>query len=281
MEWQNKIMWKFAFVLALPLAAQEVKIEKNIVYIGDGRQELMDVYQPAARSAKGYPAILVIHGGGWVGGKRDAQREQQMGDVFAKAGFVAASIDYKLSVGETPSWPQNLYDCKTAVRFLRKNAARFNINPAHIGVIGGSAGGHLSMMVAYTGGNPKLDPPGPYGEYSTKVRAVVDLYGVPLMDERHTGKNMLKGLANAETYRVASPATYVTAGSPPLLMMHGTADKTVPIAWSDEFETVLKERKANYIYKRVEGAPHTFLINSKYGDFRVLITGFFHQHLGQ
>ena len=83
---------------------------------------------------------MLIHGGGWVGGKRDAQREQQMGDVFAKAGFVAASIDYMLTAGETPSWPQNLYDCKTAVRFLRKNAARFSINPERIGDIGGSAG---------------------------------------------------------------------------------------------------------------------------------------------
>lgn len=274
-------MWKLPFILLLPLAAEEVKIEKYIAYLGEGRQELMDLYRPAARSAKGYPAILIIHGGGWVGGKRDAQREQQMGDVFAKAGFVAASIDYKLTVGETPSWPQNLHDCKTAVRFLRKNAARFNIDPERIGVIGGSAGGHLSMMVAYTGGNPKLDPPGPYSEYSTKVQAVVNLYGVPQMDERHTGKNMLKGLASAETYRDASPATYVTADSAPLLMMHGTADKTVPIAWSDEFETVLKARKANYIYRRVEGAPHTFLIDSKYGDFRELITGFFRQHLSQ
>ncbi len=275
----NRAMWKLAIALALPLAAQEVSIEKNVAYLGEGRQELMDVYRPAVERKGGYPAILVIHGGGWVGGKRDAAREQQMGDVFAKAGFVAASIDYMLSVGDKPSWPQNLYDCKTAVRFLRKNAARYNVNPERIGVIGGSAGGHLSMMVAFTGGNAKLDPPGPYGDLSTKVQAVVDLYGVPLMDEKHTGKNMLKGLASAETYRAASPMTYVTAESAPLLMMHGTADKTVPIAWSDEFEQVLKERKANYIYKRVEGAPHTFLINSKYGDFRELIVEFFRQHL--
>jgi acetyl esterase/lipase len=221
----------------------------------------------------------VIHGGGWVGGKRDADRERQMGDVFAKAGFVAASIDYQLSEGDKPSWPQNLYDCKTAVRYLRKNAAKYGINPNRMGVIGGSAGGHLAMMVAYTGGNSQLDPPGPYGEYSTKVQAVVNLYGVPLMDANHTGKNMLMNLANDETYRAASPATYVTRSSPPMLMMHGTADKTVPIAWSDEFEQILRQRGASYTYKRIEGAPHTFLINSKYGDFRELITGFFREHL--
>jgi acetyl esterase/lipase len=184
-----------------------------------------------------------------------------------------------LSEGDKPSWPRNLHDCKTAVRFLRKNAAKFGVNPQRMGVIGGSAGGHLSMMVAYTGGNLELDPPGPYAEYSTAVQAVVNLYGVPLMDAGHTGKNMLKHLANEATYRAASPVTYVNRDSPPTLMLHGTADKTVPIAWSDEFAQTLEQRGARFIYRRIEGAPHTFLIQSRYGDFRDLITGFFREHL--
>src|SRR4051812_29499396 len=111
-------MWKLFLAFVMPLAAQDVLIEKSVAYLGEGRKELMDIYRPAAAKPGGYPAILVIHGGGWVGGKRDAAREQQMGDVFAKAGFVAASIDYLLSEGDRPSWPQNLYDCKTAVRYL-------------------------------------------------------------------------------------------------------------------------------------------------------------------
>jgi acetyl esterase/lipase len=272
-------MWKLALTLALPLAAQEAAIEKGIPYLGEGRAELMDVYRPATPNPGGSPAILIIHGGGWVGGKRDQAREQQMGDVFAKAGFVAASIDYTLSEGDKPSWPRNLRDCKTAVRFLRKNAARFGVNPRRMGVIGGSAGGHLSLLVAYTGDHPQLDPPGPYAEYSTAVQAVVDLYGVPLMDAAHTGKNMLKHLASDETYRAASPVTYVRRDSPPTLILHGAADKTVPIAWSDEFAQVLEQRGTRFLYRRIEGAPHTFLLQSRYGDFRDLVTGFFREHL--
>lgn len=272
-------MWRLALALALPLAAQEVTVEKGIPYLGPGRNELMDIYRPAVAKPEGSPAILVIHGGGWVGGKRDQAREQQMGDVFAKAGFVAASIDYTLSEANTPSWPRNLHDCKTAVRFLRMNASRYGVNPQRIGVIGGSAGGHLSMLVAYTGDNPDLDPPGPYAKYSTAVQAVVNLYGVPLMDARHTGANMLKHLASDATYRAASPVTYVNRNSPPTLILHGTADKTVPIAWSDEFAQVLEQRGARFIYRRIEGAPHTFLIQSKFGDFRELIAGFFREHL--
>src|SRR4051794_33083997 len=105
----NANMWKTVLcaVLSIPFAllAQEVQIEKNIAYLGGSRKELMDIYRPGTAKSGGYPAILIIHGGGWVGGKRDAAREQQMGDVFAKAGFVAASIDYQLTEGEKPSWP--------------------------------------------------------------------------------------------------------------------------------------------------------------------------------
>lgn len=258
-----------------------VRVEKDVPYLGGDRQEKMDLYLPGSSGKETFPAILVIHGGGWTGGSRAANREQQMGEVFAKAGFVAASIDYQLATTTKPSWPQCLYDCKTAVRFLKKNAARYRINPERIGVIGGSAGGHLALMVAYTGGNPKLDPPGPDGDVSTRVQAVVDLYGIPDV-ARFSGSRSFIGdrETRAAEYRAASPVTYATKDSVPLLMMHGTADKTVPVEFSDEFEKILKERGANYRYLRVEGAPHTFLINSKYGDFRPTIVGFFREHLG-
>src|SRR5437763_1668356 len=83
------------------------------------------------------------------GGQRDAARELGIGTTLAENGYVGLSIDYLLSNdGHRVTWPQNLHDCKTAVRWLRKNADRLRVDPDHIGVIGGSAGGHLSAMVA-------------------------------------------------------------------------------------------------------------------------------------
>jgi acetyl esterase/lipase len=276
-----------AALTATPVGAQEpvpldlfaeVQVDKDVAYLGEGRAEKMDLYRPVgAAPERRFPAVLIIHGGGWTGGSKSANRERQMGEVFAKAGFVAASIDYLLATPDKPSWPVNLHDCKTAVRFLRANAAKYQIDPERIATIGGSAGGHLAMMVAFTGG--KLDPAGPYAEHSTAVKAVVNLYGVPDLTVR-AARFLGDGENDPEVRKLASPVTYVSKTSVPVLTLHGTADATVPISMSEDLVKVLQERGATHQYVRVEGAPHTFLINSKHGDFRSLIVGFFRQHLG-
>jgi acetyl esterase/lipase len=259
-----------------------VNIEQNLDYLGPDRKEKMDLYLPAGgKDGQKFPAILCIHGGGWVGGAKDAAREKQMGDTFAKAGFVTASINYQLGTADKPAWPQCLWDCKTAVRFLRANADKYHIDETKIGVIGGSAGGHLSMMVAFTGDHPELDPPAgsPYANFSCKAGAVVDLYGVPDVKDR-IAKGLLGENPDEKAATAASPITYVAKDRAPLFILHGTADKTVPIEWSEKLASLCEDRGAKYLYLRVDGAPHTFLIESKHGDFRSRIVGFFRKQLG-
>src|SRR5262249_57084433 len=89
-----------------------------------------------------YPGIVIIHGGGWTGGTKRGAREQNIGTNLAKNGYVCISIDYLLASQDKPTWPQNLHDCKTAVRWLRANAENYRVDPDHIGVIGGSPGRH-------------------------------------------------------------------------------------------------------------------------------------------
>lgn len=98
---------------------------------------------------------------------------------MAQHGYVCLSINNVLSkVGATEMlWPQNLHDCKTAVRWLRKHAETLQVDPDHIGTIGGSAGGHLATMVALTGKRDGLDPKEPYGEFSCQVQVAVNLCG--------------------------------------------------------------------------------------------------------
>src|SRR5262245_32236662 len=155
-----------------------VRIEGDVEYLEPGRTEKADLYLPAS-VIKGQrrPAVLIIHGGGWTGGDKAAAREFNIGTNLVLHGYVGMSIDYVLSTQGKVTWPQNLYDCKTAVRWLRKNAERLQIDPDHIGVIGGSAGGHLAAMVGLTGPADGLDPKGPYGEFSCRVQCAVDLYG--------------------------------------------------------------------------------------------------------
>src|SRR3954471_7200518 len=125
----------------LPPAPPGVVIEENVAYLAPGRTETADLYLPAKREGgMRSPAVVIIHGGGFIGGDKAAPREFNIGTNLALHGYVAMSIDYVLASKDHPTWPQNLQDCMTAVRWLRKNADRLQIDADHIGTIGGSAG---------------------------------------------------------------------------------------------------------------------------------------------
>ena len=143
---------------AAPAADADVRVTKDVAFLAAGRAEKLDVYQPAARAdGRLHPALVWIHGGGWTGGTKNEARADNICRAAAMAGYVAVSIDYRLGDG---AWPTNLFDCKNAVRFLRANAARYSVDPSRIGVAGGSAGGHLALMVALTAGTEGLEPAG-------------------------------------------------------------------------------------------------------------------------
>jgi len=266
--------------LRLPAATQTtVRVEKDVEYLEPGRAEKCDLYLPApATNGKRFPAVVIIHGGGFTGGDKGAKREQNIGTTLALNGYVGMSINYVLAAPGKPAWPQNLYDCKTAVRWLRQNGARLNVDPERIGTIGGSAGGHLASMLALTGPDAKLDPKGPYGEYSTRVRCAVDLYGPAELVRDHS---MFPGTyaEKPELYRQASPVTHATRDDPPMLLLHGTADTTVPVAQSQQLAAALKKAGIQHELIIVEGAPHSFHLEPKQRDLRPTVLGFFDRYL--
>lgn len=265
----------------LPAMPEGVRFEPDIEYLETGRSERADLYLPAGLPAGGRaPAVVIIHGGGWTGGDKRAAREINIGTNLALRGYVGMSINYLLAAGGNPTWPTNLHDCKTAVRWLRKNAGWLRVDPDRIGVIGGSAGGHLAAMLAVTGPDDGLDPTEPYGEYSCRVQCAVDLYGPADLLRRGDTKMLGKTRAEApELYRAASPTTYADASDPPILILHGTVDKTVDLEQSELLAEALKRAGARHELVIVEGAPHTFHLEPKQRDLRPLVLGFFDAHL--
>lgn len=264
-----------------PKFPTDIRVETGVSFLGDARKEQADLYFPAkmAKDAR-LPAVLIIHGGGWVGGKRDAAREINVGSTLARNGYIGMSIDYKLSLGGQPIWPTNLWDCKTAVRWLRANAARLQVDPDRIGVLGGSAGGHLAAMVALTTPSDGLDPANPYGEISCRVKCCVDLYGISDVAAHHDAAMLGKTAAEApELYRQASPLTYVRSNSPPVLILHGTADKTVKLEQSEMLDRALARAGAAHELILVAGAPHSFDLQPAQRDLRPVVLGFFDRHL--
>ncbi len=249
-----------------PFDQNAVRIEKNIPYAAtkDPRQAL-DVYLPKApKSDKPLPVVVNIHGGAFkMGDKNMGVRE--IAALVASGDYAAVSINYRLS-GQA-IWPAQIHDCKAAIRWVRANAQKYNFDPENIGVIGGSAGGHLVAMLGTSGGVAALEgDAGPYKGTSSKVKCVVDQFGPSDLlamggshDSPESPESQLIGGAlqeNKDAARAASPVTYVTRDDPPFLILHGTADPAVPFNQSERLSRTLKEAGVDCLFVPVTGAGH-------------------------
>jgi len=219
------------------------------------RKEKLDVYIPSGEWKNNRPAVLFIHGGGFKTGDKAEYRSASVSADLARAGYVAVSCNYVLSSKDKPGvWPQNIADCREAVRWMRKNASDLGIDPQRIAVAGGSAGGYLALMVGLTDEKPELGGDAK-ATISSKVSAVIDMYGVTSSGKH--GKEMLANLGT-DADKIFSPMTYVTSKSVPVLILHGTADKTVDIKESKNLEEALIKNKVDYNFVEIEEAEHTF-----------------------
>lgn len=262
--------------LMLSASAGEVKRVDDVPYLEPGRTETLDLYLPA-KSSSPRPAVLWIHGGGWQGGTKRDNREVAVSQALAEEGYVVASIDYALASMERHTWPLALLDCKNGVRFLRANAKKYNIDPKRIAVMGGSAGGHLALMVAFTHGDPALSPQAPHPGIDDSVGAVANFYGITNLLTRqrvtpegvptgkpHPGSNLkftgLKLPEGEAVWRAASPVTHVKAGLPPVFITHGKRDATVDYLQATELAATLQKAGVPHELLLLEEAGHTYTL---------------------
>jgi acetyl esterase/lipase len=231
-------------------------------FLEKNQNEKCDVYIPSGEWKNNRPAVLFIHGGGFKGGDKAEFRSASVCADLARAGYVAVSCNYTLSTKEKPgAWPQNIADCRDAVRWMRKNATDLGINPQRIAVAGGSAGGYLALMVGLTDEKPELGGD-PKAAISSKVSAIIDMYGVT--GSGKYAKDMLVNFG-ADTDKVFSPLSYVTSKSVPVLILHGNADKMVDIKQSKNLEELLIKNKVDYGFVEIEEGEHTFDLQGRVG----------------
>ncbi len=268
----------------VPVYPKTVQVQVDVPYLGANRKEKADIYSPLDHAkAKPLPGLIVIHGGGFNDGDKARGRELNISENLALKGYVCMSINYKLR--RTPgqvTWPQSLYDAKAAVRYLRKEAAGLGVDPEKIGVIGCSAGCNLAMMLATTGPADGFDavPGEPYQDVSARVACAIGFYGAVDLMNYHDMKMFAKTREEApELYKKGSPITYLDAKDPPMLLVHGTADVTVPLSQSETYFRVAKDKGAPCALEVIPDAPHTFDLQPKQRDLRPLVTAFFDQHL--
>jgi acetyl esterase/lipase len=245
-----------------------VEMKKDVVYATYGSREVhLDLYLP--KDGKGpFPAVVYIHGGGWVNGGKNAFERQAA--YMATKGFVGACIEYRLS-GEA-KFPAAIYDSKAAVRWLRANAAKYQVNPNKIGAAGGSAGGHLVALLGTSWKVKELEGAGGNAGVSSRVQAVAAFN--PVTDFVSIGKATGAGAGKAVSdflganyaqnpgrWAEASPMTYVDADSAPTLFLHGDADTTVPYRQSVDMRDKLKAAGVYTDLFTGKGAKHAFFNN--------------------
>jgi acetyl esterase/lipase len=236
-----------------PAGPGEIKVLHDLRYReGPSRQWSLDLAMKPNTRGGSRPGIVVIHGGGWREGDKSSfasARDGVPGNIvdFAALGFVAATINYRLS-GEAP-FPAALEDCKCAVRWLRAHAAEYHLDPDRIGAYGNSAGGHLALLLGLVGKDAGFEGDGPHQNESSLVQAVVSDSG-PLDLPRQYRDGPLRSVIGAflggppegertAVYAQASPAHLALRAAPPLLLIYGGADEQVPVETADDFVAAL------------------------------------------
>ena len=170
---KEKKKWPYIRI-ASPLNSKDVKVKRDIVFDRYDRNLLLDVFYPKKRQAKPLPAVVLVFGGGWRSGNRGMN--DAMAEYLASQGYVAVSIDYRLSTEAL--YPAAVYDVKSGIRWTRANAKKFNIDTSRIAVLGCSAGGQLAALTGTTNGRDKFEGKGANRDFSSKVHAVVNIDGV-------------------------------------------------------------------------------------------------------
>jgi len=214
---------------------------------------LLDIYTPETPITSPIPAIIWIHGGGWAGGDKGNDR---WFNYLATHGFFVISINYRLS-GVAP-FPAAVEDSKCAVRWLRANAEAYNVDPESIGVAGISAGGHLALMVGVADETAELEGNGGWEEFSSRVQAVVSYFGPSDLKGGTAAIKFIGGNLEEkpEVYKTASPINYVNEDDPPLLLIHGELDTTVPYDHSEQIYQAYQQAGLEAELIKVSNAGH-------------------------
>ena len=253
------------------------KVYRDLAYGSRSEAQKLDLYVPAGNGP--FPLVVVIHGGGFIGGDKTGSSQLSKIKVLLKDGYAAASINYRLS--DEKIYPAQIYDAKAAVRYLRSNTMKFNLDPDHFGAWGASAGGTLAALLGTTCGVTELEGAKlGNAEQSSCIQAAVDWFGpvdILRMEEQFEGTNCPSGHKNPDLAKSneskwmgapiqtvpklvykTNPMNYIDASDPPFYIQHGSDDCIIPPEQSRALAGALIAATGidNVIYSELPGAGH-------------------------
>ena len=243
---------------------------KDVVYKETKEKTLkLDLYHKNTIT-KPTPLLVFIHGGSWKSGDKDDYRRYLVD--YAEKGYITATIAYRFSQ-EAP-FPAAFDDVVCAIKWLKDHASEYHVDTENIAVIGGSAGGHLAMLLAYHGNDDSYTPECE-SKANAKIKAIVNLYGpadlTTEIAKKHPTVSKFIGKeysdATLSAFVAASPIKFITPDDPPTLVFHGTIDDIVKVEQSDKLEKALKQKNVSVSYHRLKGWPHTMDLGLKVNKY--------------
>ena len=242
-----------------PLVPDDIEAIKDITYKRIADQDLqLDIYKQKGLQTPA-PTLVFIHGGAWKKGKRQDYLPYLID--YAKKGYVTVTVSYRLS--KVAKFPAAAQDVNCGIKWIKQHAADYGIDPDRMALIGGSAGGHLALLLGYGGDEKVFNQDCEQGPNS-KVKAIVDFYGpVDLTTAYSITTEQVQSFLgttydkNPALYKLASPSTFITPDDPPTLIFQGTIDSLVPVSQSDSLASWLKQANVPGEYHRLKGWPHT------------------------
>jgi len=240
-------------------AANRYQTTPNITYlVANNYEAKLDLYK--RRDTQGpQPTLIYIHGGGWVGGSKEASLMALM--PWFEMGWNVVNVEYRL--GRVSLAPAAVEDCLCALRWVAANAQKYDFDITKLVVTGGSAGGHLSLTTGMIPQSAGLDRECP-GVPLPKVAAIVNFYGITDVVDLLDGENQksyavqwLSSMPDREAIaRRVSPLTYVRQDLPPILTIHGDADPTVPYQHALRLRDALSKANVPNQLLTIPGGKH-------------------------
>uniref|UniRef100_UPI004048B3A0 alpha/beta hydrolase fold domain-containing protein n=1 Tax=Mariniflexile sp. TaxID=1979402 RepID=UPI004048B3A0 len=255
----QKLKKDYPFITPIqPLISKNICYKENIVYKKIGNRKLkVDVYIPKNKTSKTFPAVLLIHGGGWLTGSKE--NERVIAQHLAENGYVAISVEYRLGF-EAP-YPAGIIDIKDAIRWMRKKSKKYRINPDKIAVLGASSGAQMATLIGVTPNSSIYEND---TSISDEVQAIINVDGIvsfihPEAGEEGTMAAIWLGGSREESWKnwkEASPLEYVNENTPPILFINSAQSRFH--AGRDDMIAILNKYSIyNEVYT-IPDTPHSF-----------------------
>jgi acetyl esterase/lipase len=264
--------------------ANTYRTAANLTYLKVGNVESkLDVYQSRAATTPN-PTLIWIHGGNWVGGSKEASTLSLL--PFIDMGWNVVNVEYRL-LNVAPA-PAAVEDCRCALRWIYQHAKEYNIDTNRLVVSGNSAGGHLALMVGMVPATAGFDAQCP-GPDDLKVAAVINWYGFPSLTDLLDGANARpavnawigNGSNRADLAKRLSPLTYVRAGGPPVLSVHGDADPISPYEYGVKLRDELTKAGVPNELVSIPAGKHGGFTDEESAKIYASISAFLNKNLTQ